>query len=32
MQMTTAFKNFAIAGGLLFVFANGAGAVALDKR
>ena len=31
MQMTMAFKNFAIAGGFLMIFAHGAGAVALDK-
>lgn len=31
MQMTMAFKNFAIAGGFLMLFAHGAGAVALDK-
>lgn len=30
-QMTMAFKNFAVAGGFLMIFANGAGAVALDK-
>lgn len=32
MQMTMLFKNFAIAGGFLMIFANGAGAVALDKK
>lgn len=31
MQMTMAFKNLAIAGGFLMIFAHGAGAVALDK-
>jgi putative oxidoreductase len=31
MQMAMAFKNFAIAGGFLMIFAHGAGAVALDK-
>lgn len=31
MQMTMTFKNFAIAGGFLMIFAHGAGAVALDK-
>lgn len=32
MQMTMFFKNLALAGGFLMVFAHGAGAVALDKR
>jgi putative oxidoreductase len=32
MQMTMAFKNFAIAGGLLYVFAFGAGTMAIDKN
>ena len=31
MQMTMFLKNFAIAGGLLMVFAHGAGALAVDK-
>ncbi|WP_054004565.1 DoxX family protein [Cypionkella psychrotolerans] len=31
-QMTHFLKNFAIAGGLLMLFAHGAGAVAIDKR
>lgn len=31
MQMTMFLKNFAIAGGLLMVFAHGAGPVAVDK-
>ena len=31
-QMTHFLKNFAIAGGLLMLFAHGAGAVAVDKR
>ncbi|MDB5657554.1 MAG: hypothetical protein JWS10_169 [Cypionkella sp.] len=31
-QMTNFLKNFAIAGGLLMLFAHGAGAVAVDKR
>ena len=32
MQMTMFLKNLAIAGGLFLLFANGAGAVAVDKR
>jgi putative oxidoreductase len=32
MQMTMAFKNFAIAGGLLYVFGFGAGPLAIDKN
>lgn len=32
MQMTMFLKNLAIAGGLLMLFAHGAGAVAVDKR
>ncbi len=32
MQMTMFLKNFAIAGGLLMVFAHGAGPVAVDKN
>lgn len=32
MQMTMFLKNFAIAGGLLMVFAHGAGPLALDKN
>ncbi|WP_029041738.1 DoxX family protein [Cucumibacter marinus] len=32
MQMTMFLKNLAVAGGLLLVTANGAGAFALDKR
>jgi len=32
MAMTMFFKNVALAGGFLFVFAHGAGAVAWDKR
>ncbi len=31
MQMIMFFKNFAIAGGFLMIFANGAGALAVDK-
>jgi putative oxidoreductase len=31
MQMTMFYKNLAIAGGFLMIFANGAGAVALDR-
>ena len=31
MQMAMFFKNFAIAGGFLMIFAHGPGAVALDK-
>ncbi len=31
MQMTMFLKNFAIAGGLLMVFAHGAGTLAVDK-
>lgn len=31
VQMAMFFKNFAIAGGFLTLFANGAGPVALDK-
>lgn len=31
MQMVMFFKNFAIAGGFLMIFANGAGALAVDK-
>jgi putative oxidoreductase len=32
MQMTMFLKNLAIAGGLLMLFAHGAGAMAVDKR
>ncbi|MCF1709990.1 DoxX family protein [Tabrizicola sp. J26] len=32
MQMTMFLKNLAIAGGLFLLFANGAGALAVDKR
>lgn len=32
MQMTMFFKNLAITGGLLLLFTNGAGALAIDKR
>jgi putative oxidoreductase len=32
MQMTSFLKNLAITGGLLMLFAHGAGAVAVDKR
>lgn len=32
LQMTMFLKNLAIAGGLFLLFANGAGAVAVDKR
>lgn len=32
MQMTSFLKNLAIAGGFLFVFATGAGPLALDKK
>lgn len=32
MQMAMLLKNFAVAGGLLYVFAFGAGPLALDKR
>lgn len=32
MQMTMFLKNLAIAGGLFLLFANGAGAMAVDKR
>ena len=32
IQMTMFLKNLAIAGGLLMLFAHGAGAVAVDKR
>jgi putative oxidoreductase len=32
MQMAMLFKNFAVAGGLLYVFAHGAGPLAVDKR
>ncbi len=32
MQMTNFLKNLAIAGGLFLLFANGAGALAVDKR
>lgn len=31
MQMIMFFKNFAIAGGFLMIFAHGAGAMAVDK-
>lgn len=31
MQMTMLFKNLAVAGGFLMVFANGPGAYAMDK-
>jgi putative oxidoreductase len=32
MQMTMFLKNLAIAGGLLLIFAHGAGGMAVDKR
>ena len=32
MQMIMLMKNIAIAGGLLFLVANGAGALSLDRR
>ncbi len=32
MQMTSFFKNLAIAGGFLMIFTHGAGPLALDKR